>query len=532
MGTHTGAYAYKIRVPSGRGKARSTTLAPNKLLCSTTWYNVCMEREFKSNHNWTYSCKYHIVFCPKYRRKVLVAPIDQRLKEIIQGVAEETMSEILEMEVIAQRAPGPCAYSLRNREPETQLKFRKAIKFRLYPTKPQESLLKEVLGTCRDVYNSMLHWRKFDYDVFGASPSYYDQKKALPLWKQSHPELNGVYSQVLQDVCNRVNIAYQSYFDRLADYQDRKAKGKLKTDEKCPLPPRKKGKGVYDSITYTQSAGFHVGEKCISFSKLATIKAILHRSIPGVPKTCTIRRQCGKWYATISCEVEAELLPATCKAVGIDVGLSNFAVTSDGEFIANPKFFREDQKALAKAQRKFDRVKNKHRSPERRKAKRVVGRKHERIRNRRHDFVHQLTRRLVNRYGLIAVEMLKVVNMMATPSPRPDPEKPGQFLPNGASAKSGLNKSIADAAWSMFRSILTYKAESAGRLVIGVPPAYTSQTCSSCGYCDPANRPSQAVFHCLNPNCGLKLHADINAARNILKIALACTSVGQHRLAV
>ena len=416
---------------------------------------------------------------------------------------------------------------------------RKTIKFRLYPTKPQESLLKEVLGTCRDVYNSMLHWRKFDYDVLGVSPSYYDQKKALPLWKKIHPELNDVYSQVLQDVCTRVNLAYQSYFDRLADYQERKAKGKLKIDctqgvpaelEKCPGPPRKKGRGVYDSITYTQAAAFQVGENCISFSKLACIKAVLHRSIPGVPKTCTIRRQSGKWYACVSCEVEAELLPSTCEVVGMDVGINNFAVTSDEEFIDNPRFFRQDQKALAKAQRKFEKVKNKHRSPQRRKAKRVVARKQERIRNRRHNFVHQLTRRLVNRYGLIAVEMLLVVNMMATPSPKPDPENPGQFLPNGASAKSGLNKSIADAAWSMFRSILTYKAESAGRLVIGVPPAYTSQTCSSCGYCDPDNRPSQAVFHCLNSKCGLQIHADINAAINILKIALD-TSVGQHRLA-
>jgi putative transposase len=216
--------------------------------------------------------------------------------------------------------------------------------------------LREMLGTCCDVYNSFLHWRRYNFDLFGTSPSYYEQKKALPIWKKDHPELGEVHSQVLQDVCRRADLAYQSYFDRLADYQERKAKGCLKEGEKCPGPPRSKGKGVYDSITYTQAASFEVGENALSVSKLGCFKAVIHRALPGIPKTCTIRRQSGKWFATISCEVEAELLPESQEQVGIDVGLNHFAITSDEEFIDNLRFFRQDEKALAKAQRKFARV--------------------------------------------------------------------------------------------------------------------------------------------------------------------------------
>jgi len=385
------------------------------------------------------------------------------------------------------------------------------------------------LGTCCDVYNSFLHWRRYDFDLFGNSPSYHEQKKTLPLWKKEHPELCNVQSQVLQDVCRRADLAYQSYFDRLADYKERKAKGCLKEAEKCPGPPRSKGKGVYDSITYTQATAFELAENSIAFSKLGCIKAVLHRTLPGIPKTCTICRHSGKWFASISCEVEAEFLPESKETVGVDVGLNHFAITSDEEFIDNPRFFREDEKDLARAQRKFDKVKNKRRSPQRRGAKRVLARKHERIRYRRHDFVHQVSRRLINRYSLIGVENLSVENMMARPEPKPDPENPGNFLPNGASRKAGLNKSIADAAWSMFRNVLTSKAAKAGRVVVNVDPAYTSQDCSGCGRRVPKTL-KERWHTCPHPDCGLSIHRDINAARNILKRALLI-SVGLYRVA-
>jgi len=136
----------------------------------------------------------------------------------------------------------------------------------------------------------------------------------------------------------------------------------------------------------------------------------------------------------------------------------------------------------------------------------------------------------VKDYGLIAVEDLQVENMMATPAPKQEAET-GEYLPNGASAKAGLNKSIADAAWAMFRNVLTYKAENAGRLVVNVNPAYTSQDCSGCGMRVPKSL-KQRWHHCPNPECLLSLHRDINAAINILHIAQRnlCGSAQSHGL--
>ena len=350
----------------------------------------------------------------------------------------------------------------------------RTFKYRLYPTRSQETKLQESLDVCRELYNSLLHDRKFCYEVYGKAPTEREQEKKLTGFKADHPELCTVHAHVLQNVALRVDVAYNSYFSRLEDYQYRKGKGRLKQDrragistafeEKCPQPPREKGRGSYDSLTWKEYGnGNNVEADSVFLSKIGTLKAILHRPLSGTPKTTTVRRQNGKWFACVSCIVEAELLPVSEEEVGIDVGLEKFAALSTGEFIENPRFFRKEQKALAKAQRKLEKVKNKHkrggdtRSPikskARKKAKKVVTRTHERIRNKRHNFHHQTALKLVDRFGTIAVEELNIVNMSASPAPKPDPEKPGQFLPNGHAAKAGLNKSILDAGWYTFRRI-------------------------------------------------------------------------------
>jgi putative transposase len=212
----------------------------------------------------------------------------------------------------------------------------------------------------------------------------------------------------------------------------------------------------------------------------------------GKIKTCTVRRQAGKWLVVFACEYEPEPLPMSDLAVGIDLGLKSFAALSDGSFVENPKFFHKDEAALAKAARK--QAKTAKRSKKRQRANKVLSRIHERIRNRRHNFVHQLSRRIINKFSLIAVEKLNVKGMVKN-----------HFLA----------KSISDSAWSMFRSVLTHKAESAGRKLFEVNPAYTSQDCHLCGY--RAKKKLSDRWH-LCPICGASLDRDTNAAINILNL--------------
>ena len=361
-----------------------------------------------------------------------------------------------------------------------------SVKYRVYPNHTQQRTLNETLAVCRDVYNSLVHERTVTYTVLGQSPTLYQQQKAMTAWKPSHPELGTVHSQVLQNVVVRVELAFQAFFRR------------VKSGE-TPGYPRLKGKGQYDSITYPQG-GYSIGDSTVTLSKIGKVKAKIHRVCPGTIKTCTVSREGNKWYVCFSCDYQAERLPASTESVGIDVGLKTFAALSNGEFIDNPRFFRKEENALAKAQRRFDKVKDKHGSKERKATKRVVRRVHERIKNRRHNFVHQQSRKLVNRYGMIAVEKLNVKGMVKNHC---------------------LAKSISDASWTQFRNSLTMKAESAGRLVIAVHPAYTSQDCSSCGY-RAKKKLSERWHHC--PMCGLVLDRDTNAAVNIHTLGQQCVA--------
>jgi len=384
----------------------------------------------------------------------------------------------------------------------------KVYKYRIYPTKAQARQLDKTLETCRQVYNSFLHWRTFAYDTAQKSVGRYEQEAALTHWKKDHPELSEVHAHLLQNVAHRVDLAFRAFFRR------------VKAGE-TPGYPRRKGVGQYDSFCFKQwNNGVQFKNGNLWLSKIGGIKCNVHRPLMGDAKTCCIHRANGKWFACITCETEAECLPPSEEAIGIDVGIKTFAALSDGTFIENPQFFRTEESALAKAQRKLSRAKlgtkNHSEIKERKKAKKVVVRVHERVRNRRHDFSHQTARRLVNQYGMIAVEKLAVKNMSKSPAPKQDAET-GKYLPNGASQKAGLNKSILDAAWSQFRNILTSKAESACREVVAVRPAYTSQRCSGCGYTAPKTLKER--WH-LCPMCGASLDRDTNAAVNILALAM------------
>lgn len=357
--------------------------------------------------------------------------------------------------------------------------MQKALKYRLFPTKHQAKVLQAQLDECRWLYNKLLEERKNAWEKEQKSLSYFKQCQRITKFKAERPSLNTVYSQVLQNVADRLDKGFRAFFRR------------VKAGEK-PGYPRFKGYDRYDSFTYTQF-GFHING-CLKLAKVGDVKIRLHRQPFGQIKTCTIRRQAGKWYASFSIEYSPEPLSQSELAVGIDVGLDSFATLSTGDKISNPRFFRTDEKALVKAQRKLSKMEKG--TTDRAKAKKVVCRIHERIANRRHNFIHQESKRLVNNFGIIAVEKLNI---------------------NGMLSNHYLAKSISDASWGQFINILSAKAEEAGREFVMVNPNGTSQLCSRCHSIVPKDL-SVRIHSC--PICGLVLDRDLNASINILALGL------------
>lgn len=358
---------------------------------------------------------------------------------------------------------------------------RKTYRYRLYPSPAQQRAMVCTLRECRQLYNSLLSERRDAYEQTGESVSLYSQQSRFSQRKANNPALKEVHSQVLQNVAVRIDLAFKAFFRRVREGA-------------TPGFPRFKGASRYDSFTYPQS-GFRVDGNRVFLSKIGHVKAVIHRPVEGEIKTATIRRtSTGKWFVCLSCEVEPEPLEKSTEAVGVDVGLKDIIATSDGESIPAPKFLRKEEKELARTQRRLSEAPKGSR--ERAKRRKVVAKVHERIKNKRTDFAHQQSRRLVNRYGFIAVEDLSVNRMVRNHC---------------------LAKSIADAAWTDLIAKLVYKAGSADRRVVQVSPAYTTQDCSACGYRQLMPL-SKRVYDC--PECGLSLDRDVNAARNILALGL------------
>ena len=364
--------------------------------------------------------------------------------------------------------------------------YKTMFRYRLYPTSAQETALQRALDECRWLYNRLLEERKMAWEDMETSVGLYDQINRIGVLKGERTTLAGVHSQVLQNVAVRIDLAFNAFFRRVRAGES-------------PGYPRFRGANRYDSFCYPGS-GHKVNGQRVYLSKIGHIKAAIHRPPEGTAKTCCVRRtSTGKWFVTFSCEVEDALLPAVDSAVGIDVGLTTFATMSDGREIANPRFFRRDERDLVRAQRRFSAHPTPERghpsTPERRRAK-IVARIHERIANRRRNFAHQESRKVVNAHQTIAVEDLSVNRMVHNHC---------------------LAKSIHDAAWALFAAMLAYKAENAGRRFIAVNPTYTSQTCSACGHRQKMPL-ADRVYQCLC--CHLTISRDVNAARNILAVGL------------
>jgi putative transposase len=359
-------------------------------------------------------------------------------------------------------------------------------RYRIFPSKAQTTRLNTTLALCRELYNAALQERRDAWRLNHKSINFRSQSDQLPGIKRDRPELGDVYAQVLQDVLHRVDKAFQNFFRRV---RERKSKTGF---------PRFRPQSRYDSLTYPQSGFALSGE--LKLSKIGDMRINLHRPIEGKVKTLTITRSATeKWFACFSVEIEPMPVTTNGPAVGVDVGLTHFATLSTGEQIPNPRFFREGQSALTKAQRKLSAAKKGTR--ERGARRKVVARVHERIKYRRSSFAHQLSRYLVNRFGLIVFEDLGIAGMVKN---------------------HRLAKSISDAAWNQLFQYTSYKAENAGGMCKQIDPRNTSRLTACCGELVEMALDDR-VIHC--PKCHSTTDRDWNASLNILSRGLAALAL-------
>ncbi|MEV8596199.1 transposase [Streptomyces sp. NPDC052012] len=392
----------------------------------------------------------------------------------------------------------------------------RAYKFLLRPTARQAAALGEMLRDHCSLYNGALQERRDAYrHTSKTSVKYGDQSAQLKEIRAFAPEWQGRWSfSSQQATLRRLDKAFQAFFKRVKAGQ-------------TPGYPRFKGVGHFDTVVFPRD-----GDGCrwnstpdhrqirVRLQGVGHVRVHQHRPVRGGVKTISVKREGNRWYVVLTCdEVPAEELVPTGVITGIDMGVAHFLTTSDGEHVANPRFLQTMADQLAEAQRHLAAFpkRSRQRTKRHRAAARKVAKLHARIRRQRADFHHKTARALVRDHDVIVHERLNTAGMTKTPAPRPDPEQPGGFLPNGAAAKAGLNKSILDAGWAQFLHILANKAESAGRRVISVDARNTSRTCPECGHVAKGNRVTQAKFQCTA--CGFAANADHVGATNVLNRA-------------
>jgi putative transposase len=361
---------------------------------------------------------------------------------------------------------------------------RKAFKYRLYPNRSQAEALDAMLETHRRLYNSSLQERKEVYEVEGRPVSYAEQSGKLKEARKSNPYLAKTNFSSTQATLRRLDRSFKAFFRR------------VKTGDEAPGYPRFKGRDRFRLVEFPS-----YGDGCrlkdigrLYLQYIGHIKVKLHRPIEGKIKTCSVKKSCGRWYAIFSCDLgdAPEVSVEQGAAVGIDLGLKAFLVTSDGQAVEPPRYYRKAQKKLRRAQRSVSRKKKG--SNRRRKARERVARLHEKTANQRRDFHHKQARKLVDAHGLIVHEVLNIRGI----------------------ARTRLAKSTHDAGWARFVSIMQSKAEEAGGAVVAVDPKNTTQLCSNCGKLPEAKKTlSERVHSCL---CGYVVDRDVNAARNILRL--------------
>ena len=363
--------------------------------------------------------------------------------------------------------------------------IRKAFRYRLYPTAVQEQDLAVQFGHSRFVYNHFLKVRQDYYaahqnDTRQKGLSYEDTSKRLTALKQT-PEcewLRQADSQVLQESLRNLERAYQAFFAGRSAY------------------PQFKKKSHAQSIHYPQR--FRLGERSVYAPKIGEIRAVIHRPLEGRPKNLTVSKTAaGRYYASIQCEIELPEPALKAGAVGIDLGLSAYATTSEGERIDPPRTLGKSQEKLGRLQRQLARkVKGSH---GREKARVRLARAYEKVGDQRKDFLHKVSRSLVDRYGYIALEDLHVAGMVKN---------------------HALAGAIADASWGEFTRLLTYKGQWYGTQVEQIGRFEpSSKTCHVCGFVLDRLSLGKREWDC--PACYSHHDRDENAAINILNFSRA-----------
>ena len=354
--------------------------------------------------------------------------------------------------------------------------MRRVVKVRLYPNSEQEIALAKAFGSVRWVWNYCLALNNETYKATGKGISGMELKKQLPLLKKQEDTawLTETYSQCLQQSVLNLSQAFVNFFEGRTRY------------------PRFKSRYGKQSIQYPQNV--KVLDKALSVPKIGVIKATLHRTYEGEVKTVTLSKtKTGKYFAAILFETDEPELTANAegKAVGIDLGLKHFAVTSDGEKVSSPKYFRKYERNLKRKQQKLSRKQKGSNS--RNKARRLVARAHEKVSNARQDFLHKLSRKVVNENQVIIVENLNVKGMMSNHC---------------------LAKSIADSSWGMFQNFLAYKASRDGKTYLEISRWFpSSKTCNHCLNVVDSLPLDIRSWEC--PRCHTQHDRDICAAKNI-----------------